>query len=151
MLRYGTGDIAKRGVVWDRCPNCGRLLPRLSSDIRRISQFKEFKLEKIKGTLVDLNAFVAIMSGFEEIEEWQAEIRKKNDDPYELDEFYIHVAPKKGVNFDELKTKIRNEIMRETEIAPTDIIYCELEELLEMLGMETELKEKRVVDNRPKI
>ena len=61
-----------------------------------------------------------------EIEEWQIEIKKKNNDTYELDQLIVYVAPKKNVDFIELK------------------------ELLDRLGMKTELKEKRIIDTRPK-
>ncbi len=151
ILRYGTGDMAVDGIVWEKCPACGRNVPRISSDIRRVSQIKEFALTKVKGTLVDLNAFVAICGDFPGIDEWQAEIRKRNDDPFDLDEFYIHVAPKKGVDFEELKKRMMERIFKETEVKPTDIRYCEHKELVEMLGLETALKEKRVADNRPEL
>ena len=86
ILRYGTGDLAVKGVIWETCPSCGRTCPRLSSDIRRVSQVKEFNLTKVKGTLVDLNAFVSILGDFADVDEWQAEIRKRNNDPYDLDD-----------------------------------------------------------------
>lgn len=151
ILRYATGDIATNGLTWEKCPNCGRTVPRLSSEIRRVSQMKEFNLSKVKGTLVDLNAFNSIVGDFPEVDEWQAEIRKKNNDPYDLDEFYIHVSPRPGVDFEALKVRISDRIQKETEIRPTDIRYCERDELISMLGLETQLKETRVVDNRPKM
>ena len=85
-----------------------------------------------------------------DIEEWQVEIKKKNNDPYEIDELIVYVAPKKKANFGKLKSDLKNKIMTETEVTP-EIVKVELKELLRRLGMETELKEKRVVDNRKKI
>ena len=145
FLRYKTGDIAK--MHHDKC-SCGRTLPRIESSIERSSEYKEFILTKIKGSLVNLNSFFGIMS-HKDAEEWQIEIRKKNNDPYEIDEIIVYVAPKKNANFERLKSDLKNLITAETEVSP-EIIKVGLKELLKRLGMETELKEKRIVDNRKK-
>jgi phenylacetate-coenzyme A ligase PaaK-like adenylate-forming protein len=150
-LRYGTGDIAMKGIVWDPCPHCGRSLPRLSSDIRRLSMTKEFQLSKVKGTLVDLNAFSHTMSQVPEVEEWMVEIRKVNDDPFELDELLVHVATMPNSNFPTLKSKISSEMLKHMEIVPTDIKHHSLDDILKQMGMETELKENRLIDRRPAI
>jgi phenylacetate-coenzyme A ligase PaaK-like adenylate-forming protein len=149
VLRYGTGDIAMKGMTWDACPSCGRTLPRLSSDIRRSSMTKEFQLSKVKGTLVDLNAFSHSMSRIPEVEEWMVEIGKVNNDPYELDELLVHVATMPNSNFLELKPRISAEILKNMEIVPTDIKHHSLEDILKKMGMETELKENRLIDRRP--
>ena len=146
FLRYKTGDIGF--IHHDKC-SCGRTLPRIDAAIERSSEYKEFKLTKIKGSFVNLNAFFSIMS-YKDIEEWQIEIRKKNNDPYEIDELAVYIAPKKKANFEKLKNELNNKIVAETEITP-EIIKVELKELLKRLGMETELKEKRIVDNRKKV
>jgi intein/homing endonuclease len=82
-----------------------------------------------------------------DIEEWQVEIRKKDNEPYEVDELIVYVAPKKKANFEKLKNELRNKIRAETEITP-EILLVELNELLQKLGMDSELKERRIVDNR---
>ncbi len=151
VIRYGTGDMARDGLVWDKCPNCGRTVPRLSSDIGRVSNNIELAFTKVKGTFVDLNEFNRIMSNMPEVEEWQAEITKKDNDPHELDELYLNVTPKKGIDFTMVKEKIAFEVHRVTELRPTAIRCCDLENMLQLLGMETEMKEKRIVDRRPKI
>ena len=144
FLRYKTGDITK-GIYYEKC-SCGRTLPRIDNEIERNSEYREFQLTKIKGSFVNLNAFFPIMS-HKHIEEWQIEIRKKNNDPYEIDELVICIAPKKKANFEKLKNELKNEIISETEVTP-EIVKVELKELLKRLGMETELKEKRIVDKR---
>ena len=149
FLRYKTGDITK-GLYYDKCNNCGRTLPRIDGAIERSSEYKEFKLTKIKGSFVNLNAFFPLMMSDKDIDEWQVEIRKKNNDPYEIDELVVYVAPNKKANFEKLKNELKNKISAETEVTP-EIIKVELKELLKRLGMETELKEKRIVDNRKKI
>ena len=64
-----------------------------------------------------------------------------------MDELIVYIAPKKKVDFVKLKTKLKNLLKEELEITP-EIVKVELKELLNRLGMETELKERRIVDNR---
>jgi len=145
VLRYKTGDIGS--ITNEKC-TCGRTVPRISSEIERSSEVKEFNLTKVKGTLVNLNSFFEILN-IKEIEEWQVEIKKKNNDPYELDELIVYIAPKKSIDFIKLKSKLKNTLKDQLEITP-QIIKMDLNKLLDKLGMETELKEKRIIDNRTK-
>jgi len=148
VLRYRTGDMTE-GIEYEPCPHCGKTVPRIKMDIQRNSEIKEFNLTKIKGELINLNEFYPLLSGIQEIEEWQVEIRKKNNDPYEIDEIVVYLAPKAGVSFEELKVKVGKELHSRVFITAV-FVEKSLPELLQMLGMETELKEKRIVDNRPK-
>lgn len=148
VLRYRTGDMTE-GIEYNPCPHCGKTVPRIRMDIQRTSEIREFNLTKVKGELINLNQFYPVLSGIPEVEEWQVEIRKKNNDPYEIDEIVVYLAPKERVNFDELKAKVSKLIHNEVFIS-VEMIEKKLPELLQMLGMETELKEKRIVDNRPK-
>ena len=66
-----------------------------------------------------------------------------------MDELIVYIASKKNVDFAKLKAKLKNLLKEELEITP-EIIKLELKELLDKLGMETELKEKRILDNRLK-
>ena len=108
LLRFRTGDIAKGGLNMSPCPHCGRSLPRLGTDIIRSSYYKEFELTKLKGTLVDLNAFYPLLSGHKDVLEWQLEIRKHNNDPYDLDELYLHITPAEGMSKDFVERSCRN-------------------------------------------
>ena len=145
VLRYKTGDIGS--ITYEKC-SCGRTVPRLSSVIERSSEIKEFNLTKVKGTLVNLNTFFELLN-IKEIEEWQVEIRKKNNDPYDLDELIVYIAPKKNIDFIKLKSKLKKLLKENLEITP-EIIKIDLNKLLNKLGMETELKEKRIIDTRTK-
>ena len=149
FLRYKTGDITK-GLYYEKCPHCKRTLPRIDGAIERSSEYKEFKLAKVKGSFVNLNIFFPIMIAHKDVEEWQVEIRKKNNDPYEIDDLIVYVTPKKKANFEKLKNDLKNKIIAATEVTPK-IVKLDLKELLKRLGMETELKEKRIVDSRKKI
>ena len=146
FLRYKTGDITK-GIYYEKCPHCKRTVPRIDCSIERNSEYKEFKLSKIKGSFVNLNVFFPLMMLHKNIEEWQIEIKKKNNDPYELDELIVYIAPSKKANFEQLKKDLKQKIAAETEVTP-EIVKIELKELLHRLGMETELKERRIVDDR---
>jgi phenylacetate-CoA ligase len=142
VLRYRTGDICK-AIYYDKC-SCGRTVPRLDNHIERHSEFKDINLSKIKGNLVNLNQFNLIMHSVHGVEEWQVEIRKKDNDPYELEEVVIYVAAK---NQHDVKVALEKEVMRQMEFTP-EIVFKDLKELEEMLGLKNELKEKRVVDRR---
>lgn len=145
VLRYKTGDIGS--ITYEKC-SCGRTVPRISSEIERISEVREINLTKVKGTLVNLNSFFDLLH-HKNIEEWQVEIKKKNNDPYEIDELVVYIAPKKKIDFPKLKGELEKILREELEITP-EIAKMDLKELLHRLGMETELKERRIVDNRTK-
>ncbi len=149
LLRFRTGDLARGGISYEPCPNCKRLTPRLSGDIVRLSDYKEFELTKLKGTLIDLNAFYPILSGYKDILEWQLEIRKANNDPFDLDELHLYLAPTEGASKNKIKEEVASRIQRELEITPTKISFTNLPKLLKQLGMETESKELRIIDRRP--
>ena len=148
VVRYRTGDMCK-GVEFGPCEVCGKTTPRIIADIQRSSEVREFQLMKIKGELVNMNEFYPLLSGEHDVEEWQVVIKKVNDDPNELDEIDVLVAPRHGVDFEDLKARLGRKIHNEVFIS-AQIKEEPLKKLLEQLGMESELKEKRIVDMRPK-
>jgi phenylacetate-coenzyme A ligase PaaK-like adenylate-forming protein len=147
VVRYRTGDMTK-GIEYEPCPHCGRTVPRIHPDLQRNSDIKEFSLTKVKGELVNLNDFYPLLSGDKNIDEWQIEITKQNNDPYGLDQIIVNVAPKQNVAFVTLQAKLEKAIREEMAITPI-VREMPLEELLKRLGMETEVKEKRIIDSRP--
>ncbi len=148
LLRFRTGDLINGGLVHEPCPYCGRSLPRLGLDITRTSEYKEFELTKLKGTLVDLNAFYPLLSGHKDVLEWQLEMRKRNDDPFDLDEIYLHVTPAEGMSQAYVEKELRELLLREVEVAPTRIVFHELPSLLKRLGLDTKGRERRFIDRR---
>lgn len=148
VVRYRTGDLAQ-GIDYEPCPNCGRTVPRVRMDIQRRSDMKEFNLTKIKGELVNFNNVFPIMSAIKGLEEWQLEVRKRNNDPFDLDEIVIHASTAPGANFTTVKSDIEKNMHAEMQVA-AQVVEETTDKLTEMLGMETELKEKRIVDSRPK-
>ena len=115
-----------------------------------MSDVREFNLDKIKGTLVDLNAFFPLLSGHAGIDEWQLEIYKPDDDKFETDRLRLYLSIIEGHDFDTVSKEISKLILNETEIRPNEIIECTSKEIEDRLCLRTELKEKRILDNRPK-
>lgn len=146
VVRYRTGDITK-GMIWTPCPHCGRNLPRLHPDIQRKSEFREFRLTNVKGQLVNLNALYPLLSGMKQIEEWQVIIRKKDGDAFGLDEMVVRLTPKEPAKYEDLAEEVRRAVRSEMELTPT-IEFVELKQILQDLGMESEMKEKRILDQR---
>lgn len=147
ILRYRTGDWAEGGITWEPCPITGRTLPRLSSRISRLSNRTDYRLTKVKGTLVDLNHIMTILSDRPEIEEWQLEIRKANDDPADVDIMTLYCSPRAGASID--REAVSRAIFDATEVSLNGVVVEELAALVARIGLETEMKEQRVVDRRP--
>ncbi|MBL8862180.1 MAG: AMP-binding protein [Planctomycetes bacterium] len=150
VCRYRTGDLAVGGVTWEPCPACGRTVPRIAGELRRVSDQRAMNLTKIKGTLVDLSSLGSVISNLPEVEEWQVVLQKKDDDPHELDELVVRVSTRPGTDRAPFEKKLREELMVGVEVAPNGVEFKTTPEMLEVLGMETEMKEKRFLDRRPK-
>lgn len=91
-----------------------------------------------------------LLGSMPEVEEWQIELRKKDNDPLEVDEMVIHVAIKAGCPEADAGAKLRDLFRSRLEVAPNHVEFLGLESMLRKIGMETEMKEKRFVDARPK-
>ncbi len=105
---------------------------------------------KVKGNLVKLEDCAKILAELPEVEEWQIELTKKDNDPLEVDEMVIHLALHNGCNYDEIRKKVCEAFKGRIEISPNRVELLDLPSMLEKIGMETEMKEKRFVDSRPK-
>jgi len=151
VIRFRTGDFVKGGIVYEPCPSCGRTVPRLASDISRSGTVKGFSLTKIKGALVDQGAFFSVLMDHPEVAEWQVEISKAGDDPYEVDVVDVYIAPEKGADPEGLRSELEQELQTATEVKPNMIEFLPLPELVKRLKTESEMKEVRFVDRRPEI
>ncbi|HET9342337.1 MAG TPA: AMP-binding protein [Candidatus Eremiobacteraceae bacterium] len=148
VIRYKTGDIAENGIVYDPCPGCGRIVPRVSTTLSRRSDVGEFQLTKIRGTLVDLNNFLPAMASIDEVVEWQVVVRKKDGEALGLDEIVLSVALRDDVDPEAVKRKITARLLAEMEVAPNVIEVLPLAQLTENLGLDTQMKEWRIRDLR---
>ena len=149
VLRYRTGDCIDGGLVYTPCPYCKRTVPRLVGKISRNSEVKSMMLDKIKGTLVDFNQLEHVLDDASNIGAWQLEIRKRNDDPMELDELILHVNKATNVDDQKLCREINNRFIERTEVQPNRIVFHDAEELRQMQGVGILLKEQKIIDNRP--
>lgn len=150
VLRFRTGDFVKGGIVYEPCPSCGRMVPRLGSDITRLQHEHGLSLTKIKGTLVDHGAFFTVLKNIEGVREWQVEIRKAEDDPYDIDVVDVYIAPEEGVNNEVLKEEIESALQVATEVKPSSIEFMSIDELVSRMRVNGGIKEIHVDDKRPK-
>jgi phenylacetate-coenzyme A ligase PaaK-like adenylate-forming protein len=150
VLRYRTGDLIDGGLIYEPCPHCHRILPRLVGKISRSSEVKSMKLDKIKGTLVDFNQLETVLDDVSHIGAWQLELRKHNDDPHELDEIILHVHRLNDAPEDKVRRELMNRFAERTEIHPNQIVFHNADEMRHLQGVGVQLKEQKIVDNRPK-
>lgn len=150
VMRYRTGDYVVGGIRLEPCSHCGRLTLLMSSEISRLSDTKDLQLSKVKGTLVNLSHFGGVLNDVPEIDEWQIEIRKHNDDPFDSDELIIYCALRGEIDRTAFANQLKDKIIGATEIAPNDIRFLPLSEMIKRLELETANKEKRIIDLRPK-
>ncbi|HTS19389.1 MAG TPA: AMP-binding protein [Verrucomicrobiae bacterium] len=150
VMRYRTGDYVDGGLTWEPCPYCGRTMPRIVGKIGRESNTKELQFGKLKGTLVNFDNLQNMLDDTTEIGEWQLEIRKAHDDPHDVDELILHLAPSNGADIEQLKESIRKRFQREMEVTPNRIEVHPMEDMLKRIKLESALKEVRIVDARPK-
>src|SRR5262249_29198339 len=120
-------------------------------NISRRSEVKEMNFDKLKGTLVDFNELEHVLDDAPHIGAWQIELRKANDDPMDLDEIILHVQKINGDSEEELKRELRERCYSRLEIHPNRIEFHTGEEMRELQGVGTLLKEQKLADHRPVI
>jgi len=150
VLRYRTGDVTDGGLFYTACPHCGRTVPRLVGNISRKSEIREMRLDKVKGKLVDFNALEHILDDYRGVGTWQLELRKRNDDPLEVDELILHAERRDGVADAEAERALAALFSARAEIRPNRIFFHNREAMRQLQGVGRELKESRVVDHRPR-
>lgn len=148
VLRYRTGDLIDGGISYEPCPNCGRCVPRLVGNISRTAEIREMRVDKIKGTLVDFNELEHLLDDCAHVDAWQIELRKRNDDPLDLDELVVHVAKHNGVSEAQLARELNERFAARAEIHPNRIEFHSFDKMRELLGVGTELKDRKLVDHR---
>jgi phenylacetate-coenzyme A ligase PaaK-like adenylate-forming protein len=145
FMRYFTGDLI-RGLVWDKCPHCGRTGPRLLMPMCRA--VKDFT--KIKGSRVNLLDLQTAIRNITGVISFQVVITKSNpDDPFSRDTVRVHVAAEEGADRDALTRDIKKNVKLDCEISPNEIVFNTMEEVEQKLFSRTNLKADWVVDERP--
>jgi phenylacetate-coenzyme A ligase PaaK-like adenylate-forming protein len=150
VLRYRTGDRVDGGLVYGVCPHCGLNVPRIIGKIARRSDVREMNIDKLKGTLIDFNALEHLLDSIDGLESYQVELAKQNDDPLDLDLLLIHAVARDGADCEALSERIRSTFRESMEITPNAVTYHTRAEMASMQGVGAELKERRVVDRRPR-
>ena len=123
-------------------------MPRLLGKISRVSNIRSMQLRKLKGTLVDFNSLEHLLDDMPGIATWQLELRKKNDDPMEIDELILHVAKESEQNEDQLLKLINEHFKNAVEITPNVTRFHNLEEMRSRQKVGKAMKEEKIVDNR---
>ncbi|MCC5850493.1 MAG: AMP-binding protein [Verrucomicrobia bacterium] len=150
VIRYRTGDIIEGGITYKPCPHCHRAMPRLMGRISRQSNFMEMNIDKIKGTLVDFNELENLLEDCEGLGSWQIELRKRNDDPLDTDEMIVHVQKSASADADQIENALMELFTQRLEIKPNRVDFHCAKEMQKLHGVGEQLKELKVVDNRPK-
>ena len=96
-----------------------------------------------------MNAFGKILEAEKGVEEWQIELRKKDNDPFEVDEVALYLSVSNGIDSEKIKEKISQKIRAATEVSPNEINVLPHNQMLEKVEMEVSHKAKRIVDKRP--
>lgn len=149
VIRYRTGDLISGGLSWRSCPYCGRNVPRLVGEISRRSEIREMRLEKLRGTLVDFNALEHLLDDCERLQSWQLELRKRNDDPHDLDELVLHVQARYGSSEEDVIVELDHLLPTRLEVRANRVIFHDGAGMRILHGVDRELKEARIVDRRP--
>jgi phenylacetate-CoA ligase len=149
VLRYRTGDVIDGGLTYAPCPNCGRSVPRLVGNISRTAEMREMHLDKIKGTLVDFNELEHLLDDCGHVGAWQIELRKRNDDPLEVDELILHVTKHNGISKAQLTRELNERFVARAEIHPNRILFHDSDKMRALQGVGSELKERKLIDHRP--
>ncbi len=149
VIRYRTGDFVRGGITYLPCPHCGRTVPRISSDIGRTSNIKSLQLSKIKGSLVNINDLEYLLDNKKEINEWQIEIVKKDNDPYEVDELILYLCLFDGIDKEGFAHHLNDDVLSATDITFNKIIFVSADEIHRRIEIEAAVKAKKIVDKRP--
>lgn len=148
VIRYRTGDYVKGGIAYSPCPHCGRTVPRISSDIGRTSNIKSLQLSKIKGSLVNINNLEYLLDNKKEINEWQIEIVKKDNDPYEVDELVLYVCTFGDVDKEEFARRLNDDALSATDVSFNKINFVSPDEIHRRIDIEASVKARKIVDKR---
>lgn len=144
VLRYRTGDRVREGLVYDRCPHTGLILPLLGTGLYRVSEIK-----KVKGTLVDFNEMFAFFNGRAELLDWQLVLHKPAGQEHGRDHITLRVSLCDAIEPAAFERTIRQDFRALTEIGLDQVEYYDRTDLSELLGLDTQPKETRFVDERP--
>ena len=79
------------------------------------------------------------------------ELKKKDNDPYEVDELIVYLTVPTGSDKKRIEEEVCDKMLVSTEVKPNAIYFIPIEDMVRRLELETAHKEKRILDTRPKI
>jgi len=145
LLRYWTGDYVTGGVVWNKCPQCGLVLPRAITPIKRAAA----DFVKIRGARVELLDLQTAVRKCREVESFQIRIGKEDPgNPASRDWVRIYVAPRGGYAEKEIRESVNESVRRDTDVTPNELVFLTAVELEKALFARTGIKADWVVDER---
>ena len=144
LLRYRTGDRVREGLVYDRCPHTGLILPLLGTGLYRDSEIK-----KVKGTLIDFNEMFAFFNGRSDIVDWQVVLGRPAGQEFGRDIITLRVTLCDDTQQEVFEQDIRAGFKGLTEIGLDAVEFYDRAELSMKLGLDTRPKEVRILDERP--
>ena len=97
-----------------------------------------------------MNTLEHLLDDMEEIDEWQIEIVKKDNDPYEVDELRLSLSLRKDADKKLLHDRINDEALSRTEVTFNKIEFVPRDEIQRRIEIESATKAKKIVDKRPK-
>ncbi|HEY2573023.1 MAG TPA: hypothetical protein VGH65_03105, partial [Verrucomicrobiaceae bacterium] len=89
-----------------------------------------------------------VLDDAEHVGAWQLELRKRHDDPLEVDELILHVHKTGNVRENRLIRDLNNRFVAKTEIHPNRVVFHDAEEMRELQGVGVQIKEQKIIDNR---
>lgn len=138
LLRYAPGDVASLDHA--PCPSCGRIgSERMSAAVRRVGS-----VQKVKGTLVDLDAVRVALEKLEYLEEFQVVIRATDPEAPEVaDDLAVRFAARSGCD-ESAPTAILETVRQIASLRPT-LVPCAAADIFDPDGAP---KARRIVDER---
>jgi hypothetical protein len=76
-------------------------------------------------------------------------VRKRHDDPFELDELILHVSKRDSVSEAQLTRELNEQLLATAEFRPDSIFFYTNESMRARQGVGSEMKERKIVDHRP--
>jgi hypothetical protein len=124
LLRWRTGDVAE-AVTADRCPACGRTVPRVSG-LRPAVLVPAMDLRG-GARPVDLRGVAAALVGRADVVDWRVVLgRSARDD---ADEVLVHVIPAEGVDPAEVAVAVARDVRSAAGLLPTQVVIAGADDL----------------------
>jgi hypothetical protein len=100
---------------------------------------------------VNLNHLEYLLDDEKIIDQWQIEISKKENDPYEVDELNVFLSAHGSVDEARFGKLLNDKVSTSCEMTFNSIVFVTAGEMKNRLGLESAVKAKKIVDRRPQV